>query len=67
MVAVALIESGMEPVDAISFIRKFRRGAFNATQLKYLLDNYKKRKSSSTNTFFKKMMVKVFVKKHVVV
>lgn len=59
MVAVALIEAGLEPLDAITFIRQSRRGAFNATQLKYLLDTYKKRKSKyfqKENTFFKKMM-----------
>lgn len=36
LVAIALIESGMPNLDVISFIRKKRRGAINARQLKYL-------------------------------
>lgn len=40
MVAIALVENGMDPFDAIAFIRKKRRGAINARQLKYI-ENYK--------------------------
>lgn len=36
MVAIALVENGMEPFDAIAFIRKKRRGAINARQLKFI-------------------------------
>jgi len=37
LVAIALIEFlGMEPLDAVTYIRKRRRGAINATQLKFL-------------------------------
>jgi len=36
LVAIALIESGMEPLDAIAFIRKKRKGAINARQIKYI-------------------------------
>lgn len=36
LVAIALVESGMEPFDAIAFIRKKRRGAINARQLKFI-------------------------------
>jgi protein tyrosine phosphatase type 4A len=43
LVAVALIEAGMEPYEAIKFIRKRRRGAINARQLKYI-ESYKSRK-----------------------
>lgn len=43
LVAIALIESGLEPLDAIDFIRKRRRGAINAKQLKYL-ESYKRTK-----------------------
>ncbi|KAJ3280296.1 Protein tyrosine phosphatase type IVA 1 [Borealophlyctis nickersoniae] len=42
LVAVALIESGMAPIDAIEFIRRRRRGAFNSVQLSYLMDSYKR-------------------------
>jgi len=42
LVGIALIESGMSPLEAIEFIRKKRKGALNATQLKFLL-KYKKK------------------------
>lgn len=42
MVAIALIEfAGMDPVEAVSFIRQRRRGAINEKQLLYL-ESYKK-------------------------
>lgn len=44
MVAIALVENGMPPFDAIAFIRKKRRGAINARQLKYI-ENYKPKKT----------------------
>ena len=43
LVAIALIEAGFVPIDAVGFIRQCRRGAFNALQLRYLMDLYKKR------------------------
>lgn len=42
LVAIALVENGMDPYEAIAFIRKRRRGAINARQLKYI-ENYKRR------------------------
>ncbi|KAJ3321264.1 Protein tyrosine phosphatase type IVA 1 [Boothiomyces sp. JEL0866] len=54
LVAVALIEAGFAPLDAIDFIRKCRRGAFNAHQLKYLIDTYKKRSSKSSFSFLRR-------------
>jgi len=42
LVAIALVEGGMDPYDAINFIRKRRRGALNARQLNYI-QNYKRR------------------------
>ena len=36
LVAIALIEKGMAPLDAVEFIRKKRRGALNNKQLRYL-------------------------------
>lgn len=51
LVAVALIEAGLAPLDAVDFIRKCRRGAFNAHQLKYLIDNYRKRSKSKGGGF----------------
>eukprot|EP00457_Paulinella_chromatophora_P008671 gb/GEZN01008712.1/.p1 GENE.gb/GEZN01008712.1/~~gb/GEZN01008712.1/.p1 ORF type:complete len:171 (+),score=25.15 gb/GEZN01008712.1/:374-886(+) len=44
LVAVALVEYGMEPLDAIEYIRKRRRGAINAKQLTYL-QHYKRRRT----------------------
>ncbi|KAG9302325.1 hypothetical protein G9A89_008817 [Geosiphon pyriformis] len=42
LVAIALIESGMSPLDSVVFIRERRRGAINNKQLKYI-EGYKKR------------------------
>ena len=43
LVAVALIEySNYDPVSAVTFIRKHRRGAINEKQLLYL-ESYKRR------------------------
>lgn len=46
LVAIALIESGMSPFDAISFIRERRRGAINTRQLKFL-ETYRRRGRST--------------------
>eukprot|EP00916_Digyalum_oweni_P027509 GHVL01045001.1.p1 GENE.GHVL01045001.1~~GHVL01045001.1.p1 ORF type:complete len:151 (+),score=30.00 GHVL01045001.1:485-937(+) len=43
LVAVALIEAGMEALDAILFIRERRKGAINARQLTFL-ETYKRRR-----------------------
>lgn len=40
LVAIALIEGGMNPLEAIEFIRERRRGSINMKQLQYL-KNYK--------------------------
>ncbi|KAI8888641.1 phosphatases II [Backusella circina FSU 941] len=40
LVAIALIELGMQPLDAVEYIRSKRRGAFNKPQINYL-DAYK--------------------------
>lgn len=42
LVVIALVEQGMEPLDAVEFVRKKRRGALNSKQVKYL-ETYKKR------------------------
>ncbi len=48
LVAIALIEfAKMEPVDAATFIRKHRRGSINNTQLDWL-ENYKRRRKTQT-------------------
>ncbi|KAI9276172.1 protein-tyrosine phosphatase-like protein [Sporodiniella umbellata] len=39
LVAISLIEGGMDPLDAVSYIRKHRRGAFNKGQVRFL-DKY---------------------------
>lgn len=41
LVAIALIESGMESLDAVTYIRNTRRGAFNSKQIAFL-DTYKR-------------------------
>ncbi len=41
LVAIALIEKGMSPLDSVEFIRKKRRGAINNKQLQYL-EHYKR-------------------------
>lgn len=45
LVAVALMEDGMNALDAIDLIRKKRRGAINARQLKFLEGYTPRRKS----------------------
>ncbi|KAJ3134243.1 hypothetical protein HK100_003718 [Physocladia obscura] len=47
LVAMALIDAGMTALEAAEFIRERRRGAFNSVQLKYLVDEYKPRSTSS--------------------
>ncbi|KAG0350554.1 hypothetical protein BGZ54_003751 [Gamsiella multidivaricata] len=44
LVAISLIEGGMDSLDAIAYIRKVRRGALNRNQVAFL-DGYKKRKN----------------------
>jgi len=46
LVAVALIEKGMDALDAIMFIRERRKGAINARQLKFL-ETYRPRTNGS--------------------
>jgi len=46
LVAISLIEAGMEPLDAVAAIRAKRRGAINARQLSYLEHSYKRRGGS---------------------
>ncbi|KAI8814758.1 protein-tyrosine phosphatase-like protein [Cladochytrium replicatum] len=41
MAAIALIEAGMKPLEAVDHIRRARRGSFNSVQLKFLLDTYR--------------------------
>jgi protein tyrosine phosphatase type 4A len=43
LVVLALVELGMEPMDAVDLVRKKRRGAINAKQLKWL-QSYKPRR-----------------------
>lgn len=45
LVAIALIEEGLEPLEAVAAIRAKRRGAINARQLHYLEHTYKRRGS----------------------
>lgn len=48
LVAIALIEDGMEPLDAVHEIRAKRKGAINARQLAYLENTYKRRAAGCT-------------------
>lgn len=43
LVAIALIDGGLEPLDAVAKVREKRRGAINAKQLHFLEDEYKRR------------------------
>jgi len=36
LVAIALVESGMNALDAVEFIRERRRGSINMKQIQYL-------------------------------
>ncbi|EPB86535.1 hypothetical protein HMPREF1544_06702 [Mucor circinelloides 1006PhL] len=64
LVAIALIEMGMKPLDAIEFIRGKRRGAFNKPQIAYLAsDSYKrtlKPKSTSSNYSLRSSLGRMF-------
>jgi len=46
LVAIALIEYGMDPISAVTFIRERRRGSINQVQLAYL-ENYTPSKRST--------------------
>ncbi|KAI9309246.1 protein-tyrosine phosphatase-like protein [Cunninghamella echinulata] len=62
LVAIALIEMGMKPLDAVEFIRSKRRGAFNKPQIMFL-DSYKrmlKPKSSSGNHSLRSSLGRMF-------
>ncbi|OMJ15922.1 putative protein tyrosine phosphatase type IVA A [Smittium culicis] len=50
LVAVALIEQGLDPIDVIELIRRKRRGAFNNKQISYLVDRYKRSSSTKAKT-----------------
>jgi len=47
LVAIALIQDKMQPLDAVAFIRNKRRGAINAKQLRFL-ENYKPIRTSTS-------------------
>jgi protein tyrosine phosphatase type 4A len=48
LVAIALIESGVNPLDAVHMIRGKRRGAINAKQLDWLENIYKPKTGAAT-------------------
>ncbi|KAG2236247.1 protein-tyrosine phosphatase-like protein [Thamnidium elegans] len=50
LIAISLIEDGMDPLDAIAYIRKHRRGALNKNQVRFI-DKYKSRNAGGR--FFK--------------
>lgn len=50
LVAIALIELGMAPLDAIEYIREKRRGAFNRPQITFL-DSYKRKPAAHNYSF----------------
>lgn len=49
LVAIALIEAGMAPLDAVAFIRERRRGAINTRQLKWI-EVYRPRRARAQET-----------------
>ncbi|ORY03875.1 phosphatases II [Basidiobolus meristosporus CBS 931.73] len=54
LVAIALIEHGMDALSAVEYIRRKRHGAFNNHQIEYL-DSYKKGKTQGFRISFNKM------------
>jgi protein tyrosine phosphatase type IVA len=48
LVALALIEYGMKPLDAIEFIRTRRKGALNSHQIEFI-DRYRRRRKNPTS------------------
>jgi protein tyrosine phosphatase type 4A len=42
LVAIALIEHGMSPLDSVAYVRERRRGAINQRQLRYV-ERYRRR------------------------
>lgn len=50
LVAIALIEAGMSPLDAVTYLRERRRGAINTKQL-HFLESYRRRSSSGQRCF----------------
>ena len=47
LVSIALIEAGLDPMDAVELIRRKRRGAINRVQLKYVQDYTPVRRKSN--------------------
>ncbi|KAL9554751.1 hypothetical protein MBANPS3_002666 [Mucor bainieri] len=50
LVAISLVEGGMDPLDAIAYIRKYRRGALNKNQVRFI-DKYQKSSKSRKKLF----------------
>jgi protein tyrosine phosphatase type 4A len=59
LVAIALIELGMQPLDAVEYIRSKRRGAFNKPQINYL-DAYKPTRSKLSTMSIKTSITRMF-------
>jgi len=57
LVAIALIESGMESLDAVTYIRRYRRGAFNSKQIAFL-DSYKRGQYNKKSSVLASIMLK---------
>ncbi|CAM9662457.1 unnamed protein product [Chrysoparadoxa australica] len=49
LVAIALIENGMDPIEAVEYIRARRRGAINLRQLSYLESYQRTARNSCAN------------------
>lgn len=55
-VAISLVDYGLDPFDAIEYIRKQRPGALNKAQVRFIMDQkYKRRKESSS--IFRKLKI----------
>ncbi|KAG0173892.1 Protein tyrosine phosphatase type IVA 1 [Apophysomyces sp. BC1034] len=59
LVAIALIEMGMKPLDAVAYIREKRRGAFNKVQIAYL-DGYKRVLKAKPSHSFRSSLGRMF-------
>ncbi|KAI9299970.1 hypothetical protein BJ944DRAFT_37390, partial [Cunninghamella echinulata] len=58
LITISLIESGMDPLDAISYVRQCRKGALNKTQIRFI-DEYKP--SSKQQTKWKQWIKKITI------
>lgn len=54
LVAVALVDAGVAPEDAIEFIRNRRRGSLNRKQISWICEDLRRKKGFFSNLFKKR-------------